>query len=140
MEFAKLPNQKPYMKKLLLLILLSNISLFAFAQEIDLEQTAASIKAEADVLYRSEFASWHGTDIFKEKCASKLKQVGGYLSYDNGAGLTNIFYSAEAKPKVLATILFTYDFNPTNYKLDTTERYLNNTENSLYEIRKEALA
>ncbi|PJJ79934.1 hypothetical protein [Mucilaginibacter auburnensis] len=128
------------MKQLFLIISFLVSSINAIAQEIDLDKVADSIRAEAEVLYRSEFASWHGTDIFKEKCGSKLKQAGGYLSYDNGTNLINVFYSAQANTTVLATISFNYDFNPGNYKLDTTERVMNSNESALYKIRAAAIA
>jgi|GEM_PF-5118709 len=45
------------MKRLLLIFTLINVSLTALAQQKDLVKIADSIRAEAEVLYRSEFAS-----------------------------------------------------------------------------------
>ena len=127
------------MKKLLLLFTFINVSLVAIGQQRDLVKIADSIRAEAEVLYRSEFASWYGSDIFSEKCAVRRSRSGGYLSYDNGQGLVNIFYSNSTTPTVLATISFGYDFDPAKYKLDTTDRKLNATETALYNLRKAAI-
>lgn len=124
------------MKKLLLLIAFVNISIAAIGQQRDLVKIADSIRAEAEVLYRSEFASWYGSDVFAEKCKARRNRSGGYLSYDNGKNLINIFYSTAPTPTVLATISFGYDFNAANYKLDTTDRHFNATESALYTIRK----
>jgi len=43
-------------------------------------------------------------------------------------------------PVVLATISFSEDLNPNNYKLDTLVRQLSGKENELYTIRQKALA
>jgi hypothetical protein len=127
------------MKRLLLLITFINISLAAIGQQRDLVKIADSIRAEAEVLYRSEFASWYGTDVFVEKCPARRSRSAGYLSYDNGKNLINIFFSNAPTPTVLATISFGYDFNTANYKLDTTDRQFNATERTLYDIRKAAI-
>lgn len=128
------------MKRLLLLITFINISLAAIGQQRDLVKVADSIRAEAEVLYRSEFASWYGSDIFSEKCKARRARAAGYISYDNGQDLINVFFSNAANPTILATISFGYDFNAANYKLDTTDRQFNATETALYSIRKAAIA
>jgi hypothetical protein len=127
------------MKRLLLLITFINISLAALGQQRDLVKIADSIRAEAEVLYRSEFASWYGSDVFSEKCKTRRTRAAGYLSYDNGQQVINVFFSNAQNPTVLATISFGYDFNAANYKLDTADRQFNTTESALYEIRKAAI-
>ncbi|HVV55871.1 MAG TPA: hypothetical protein VHC47_11120 [Mucilaginibacter sp.] len=104
-----------------------------------LERITDSIESEGKMLYRSEFASWYGTDVFTGKCKYLLAQAGGYLSYDTKEGMNNIFFSKDTIPLVLATISFGSDFNPNNYKLDTVRRKLTEKENDLYTIRKLAL-
>jgi hypothetical protein len=126
--------------KILLLFLLSIFadSVTSFGQ--NLSKIADSISNEGKILYKSEWASWYGSDIFTDKCKSKRPIAGGYISYDNGHGLTNIFFSKDADPIVLSTISFGYDFNSNNYKLDTINRKLTTLESELYSIRKTTIA
>jgi hypothetical protein len=125
---------------LLLIITLFIWSNSINAQELDLTKITDSIKTEADILYKSEWASWYGTDVFVEKCKSKQTLSGGYLSYDTGNGLNNVFFSRDTEPKILATISFGYDYNNENYKLDTTERKFTKQEKDLYTIRQTVIA
>lgn len=128
------------MKKTILL-LSCIVSFFrASAQEKDLQKIADSIKSEGMDLYRSEWASWYGTDVFTAKCKNKQGNAGGYLSYDAGGGLVNIFFSREPDAGVIATISFNYDFDPNNYRLDTTSRPFSAIEKKLYIIRQEAIS
>jgi hypothetical protein len=125
----------------LLLIVSFFISLkTARAQERDLVKIAANIVAEADILYKSEWASWNGTDIFSEKCKTRRTLAGGYISYDTGKGLTNVFFSKDAEPKILSTISFEYGFNPQKYTLDTADRKFTKQEKELYIIRQAVIA
>lgn len=111
----------------------------SFAQKKDLVKIADSITNEGRVLFRSEWASWYGTDIFMDKCKNKRDQVGGYISYDTGEGLNNIFFSKGPDPVVLGTTSFGYDFNADNYKSDTVNRKLTPAEMELYTIRQTGL-
>jgi hypothetical protein len=85
----------------------------AAQEEPDVTAVTDSIVREARQLYRSEMASWYGTDIFMERFAAKKEQVGGYFSYRNNDLYNCIFFSKGDHPKVLATISFdsTYDVN-----------------------------
>lgn len=112
----------------------------ANAQERDLQKIADSISTEADLLYKSEWASWYGTDIFLEKCKAMRPMSGGYISYDTGKGLKNVFFSKDPEPKTLAIISFGYDYNAENYTLDTVQRLLNKQEKELYTIRQAVIA
>src|ERR1700761_863867 len=87
-----------------------------------IDRITDSIYREGMTLYRSEWASWNGTDIFLDKCKPIKSRSGGYLSYDTGKELVNVFYSRDVSPVILATISFPYGFNPANYKLDTVVR------------------
>jgi hypothetical protein len=128
------------MKKMMLLVCCLLIyCLSSCAQEVDLEKIADSIKRDALVLYKSEMASWYGTDIFTDKCKDKRERIGGYLSYDTGNGENNIFFGRGENPDVLGTISFGYDFNLNTYKLDTIPRKLSDEERKLYIIRQKAL-
>lgn len=106
-----------------------------FAQHERLDQITDSITNEGKALYRSEWTSWYGTDIFTAKCPEKKDLSGGYFSYETSDRLTNIFYSKGDAPVVLASISFGKDFNPNNYKLDTIQRKLTETEHDYYALR-----
>src|SRR3569833_1194560 len=105
------------MRKLFILAFLVALFDQAFSQEINLGSTADSIESEGKMLYSSEFASWYGTDVFSDKCLVILQKAGGYISYDTESGINNIFFSKDSKPVVLATISFSKDLDPNNYKL-----------------------
>ena len=128
------------MKKIFFLIFVICIVHHAFAQEKDLVKIADSITAEGKTLFKSEWASWYGTDIFTEKCKARRAIAGGYISYDSGKGLVNVFFSKDAEPVVLSTISFGYYFDPNNFKLDTLNRKLTQQEKELFTIRKTAIA
>lgn len=126
------------MRNLFTLLTLCLLAQTAFAQKKNLEAIADSIQREAMVLYRSEMGSWHGTDIVLDKFKHKREQIGGYLSYDTGSGVNNIFFTKGEQPQVFSTITFGYDFNLQNYKLDSTLRNFTPVETELYAIRQKA--
>ncbi|MBE9585681.1 hypothetical protein IM792_14585 [Mucilaginibacter sp. JRF] len=109
------------------------------AQKKNVEAIEKAIVDEATALYNSEWASWYGTDVFLAKCADKKPQGGGYLSYDDGKGMVNIFFSKDSIPKIIATISFGYEFDENKYQLDTVKRDLNKQEKELYTLRKAAM-
>ena len=57
------------MKKLYL-VLLTILSISTFAQK-NLNKEADKIIAEGKILYKSEMASWYGTDLFLEKYSQR---------------------------------------------------------------------
>ncbi|MEO6150942.1 MAG: hypothetical protein ABIN95_08790 [Mucilaginibacter sp.] len=124
------------MKSIFLMLIFCCIAKCLQAQEPDLAKIADSIQTEGETLYKSEWASWYGSDIFLEQCKSKAGSQAGYISYDNGKGLVNIFFSKDAEPLVLATTTFAYGFDPQKYTLDTVQRKLNKTEKELHTIRQ----
>jgi hypothetical protein len=127
------------MKRLLIpFLLLTSIS-YCFAQRERLDRITDSISNEGKALYRSEWASWYGTDIFVAKCPEIRKRSGGYFSYETADNLVNLFFSKDAEPVVIATVTFKKDFNSENYKLDTISRKQNKTEYEYYAIRTAAL-
>jgi len=125
-------------KKLYLALVLIICFSSVFAQRERLDQITDSIKSEGYALYRSEWASWYGTDIFLYKCAAKKLLSGGYFSYETERALTNIFFSKGDNPMVLASITFAKDFNPGNYKLDTIPRKFDKIEQNYYALRAAA--
>lgn len=128
------------MKKKLTLIILHLIcaaKLFAQHDAVReaIDRATDSIQTEGKALYRSEWTSWYGTDVFLEKCSPKRPLSGGYFSYETEDRLINIFFSKGDKPVVLASISFAKDFNPNNYKLDTIPRQLTKLEQDYHSLR-----
>lgn len=124
--------------KRLLTLLSASITITTFAQENPTQQ-AQPIVVEGKMLYRSEMASWYGTDLFLEKYKNR-ENVGGYLSYSERDSSKAIFFSKGASPKVIGTITFdsTYSINTATTSLE--EREFTRIERDLYQIRTLALA
>ncbi|MBT2620897.1 hypothetical protein [Chryseobacterium sp. ISL-6] len=108
--------------------------LFLNAQ--NLEKIVKEVKEEGVDLYRSEMASWYGTDVFKENYTN-MENVGGYFSYVNEAVPKCVFFSKSNK--VLATISFPTNYNPQDAKVDLNERDFTEIENDYFKIRQNAL-
>lgn len=122
----------------LLTIFLILLSLNLFGQDNPTEQ-AQPIVAEGKRLYKSEMASWYGTDLFLENYKNRAN-VGGYFSYSENNIAKCIFFSKADKPKVIGTISFDSTYNTKTATTDLTERDFTSNENDLYSIRKIALA
>lgn len=121
-----------------LLIILTLFSLHVSGQNkptID----AQAIVAEGKLLYKSEMASWYGTDLFLEKYPDR-NSIGGYFSYTNKDTATCVFFSRSETPKVIGTILFDSTYNVETAQVKVAEREFSQIENDLYQIRKLALA
>lgn len=115
--------------------LLALITFSANAQDDNPTERAQPIVAEGKLLYRSEMASWYGTDLFIEN-HKETENIGGYFSYLDNETAICIFFSKSDKPKVIGTISFDSTYNTKTAKTDLTERDFTKTENDLYEIRK----
>ena len=102
------------------------------------EKVTSKIVDEGKMLYKSEMASWYGTDIFIEKYKEREK-IGGYLSYSENDISKCIFFSKGEKPKVIGTMDFDLTFKIENAKTDLNERELTKNENDLFEMRTLAL-
>jgi hypothetical protein len=109
-----------------------------FCFTVSAQDVAAPIVAEGKALYRSEMASWNGTDIFLERFKHRSSQVGGYLSYADGAVTRCIFYSGGKAPGVLATITFDSTFRVQAAQVDSQYRDFRPLERDLYAIRTAA--
>ena len=121
----------------LLLILLTFICLNVFGQN-DLKIQTQPIVDEGKRLYKSEMASWYGTDLFLENHKDRTT-VGGYFSYTIDEISKCIFFSKTDRPKVIGTISFDSSFSTKSARIDLTERDFTSSENDLYTIRKIAL-
>lgn len=114
------------------------LSQSAFGQDNPTEQ-AKPIVDEGKRLYRSEMASWYGTDLFLENHKDR-SNIGGYFSYaDNGVAKC-VFFSNADNPKVIGTISFDSTYDTKTAKIELAERGFTNNETALYTIRKLALA
>ncbi len=95
---------------------------------------ALPIVAEGKLLYKSEMASWYGTDLFLENYENKEK-IGGYFSYCDKEFIKCIFFLKADKPVVIGTIIFDSSFNVKTAKIDLKEREFSEIESDFYEIR-----
>lgn len=123
--------------KTTLYLFISLFGLLSFSQS-EIDKKAASIVEEGKMLYKSEMASWYGSDIFMEKYEDKSK-IGGYFSYSDNEITKCIFYSNDATPKVLGTMSFDATFKVENATTNLEERELTTNELSYYKLRTEAL-
>jgi len=124
------------MKKLLF-TLLAFISISTYGQN-DLETKTQPIVDEGKRLYKSEMASWYGTDLFLENHSDKTN-IGGYFSYTQDEVSKCIFFSKGDKPKVIGTITFDNTYNTKTAGVDLAERDFSTIETDLFSIRKLAL-
>lgn len=115
-------------------ILISNVLI---AQD-KINQAAEPIVREGKLLYKSEMASWYGTDLFIERCKDKAK-IGGYFSYTDSTISKCIFYSKGENPVVIGTISFDSTYSTQAADVNLTERNLTPNEFDLYSIRKLAM-
>lgn len=118
--------------------LLAILSINVYGQPNPTDE-AQPIVAEGKLLYKSEMASWYGTDLFLEKYKDR-ENIGGYFSYTDKEAAICVFFSKAELPKVIGTITFDSTYNTKTAGVDLTERNYTKTETDLYEIRKLALA
>jgi len=116
-----------------------SICFSVFSQNKKVEKQTAAIVDEGKKLYRSEMASWYGTDIFIEKYADKRKDIGGYFSYVEGDVSKCVFYAKGENPKVIGTVTFDFSYNIENAQVDAQERPLTDAESQLQIIRTKTL-
>lgn len=126
------------MKKILLSLIFQIVFLLSFGQS-EFDKITDSIFLEGKTLYKSEMASWYGTDIFLEKYTDR-KNIGGYLSYFSKENIKCIFFSKNENPKIIGTITFDSTYNVNKAKVDINEREFTKEEIELYTIRKNALS
>lgn len=113
------------------------LNICAFSQQTPTEQ-AQPIVVEGKLLYKSEMASWYGTDLFLEKY-TKRENISGYFSYSDNDVAKCIFFSKSEQPQVIGTIIFDSTYNVKAANADLNERAFTAFENQLYQIRKIAL-
>lgn len=123
------------MKKALLFILLFSIN--SYSQK-DLNKKIITVVNEGKSLYKSEMASWYGTDLFIEQYKNQ-ENIGGYFSYSEGENAKCIFFSKSENPTVIGTIIFDKTYNTKTAKLELEQRNFSKNENDLYIIRSKAM-
>jgi hypothetical protein len=123
---------------LFLLILLA--SLPTFAQKKEQIETDKRV-AEGFRIYRSEMASWYGSDLFVAKYPEP-EASGGYVSYeDTLAGETVakcVFISKEVAPVAIATFTFDSSYNSEMATIEFKARPLTLLEGDLMAMRASA--
>ena len=121
------------MRKSILTLLICIACYFSYSQNVQTE-VANAITAEGRKLYKSEMASWNGTDIFIAKYQDR-NMIGGYFSYADGNYIKCIFFSKGLSPKVIGTISFDDNLDVNTANVDLNERNFTNFEQDLYIIR-----
>jgi hypothetical protein len=124
------------MRKLLTVLLTITIGTTSFGQSKEEKE----IIREGTKLYKTEMASWFGTDIFLAKFGDKRQYTGGYFSYLVDDKAVCVFFSKDERPKIIGTFTFdsTYDVN--SAVVDGEEREPTNQEINLLTIRQAALS
>jgi hypothetical protein len=110
------------------------IIVFQSFSQIELDKKSDTLLAEGRRLYKSEMASWYGTDIFLGQYKDK-DRIGGYFSYSGNDGNKCIFFSRGDTPRVIGTIAFDDTYNVQTAKADLTERELTDPEHELCMLR-----
>jgi len=123
------------MRKINLVIL----SIIVWASCYGQSKEEKEIVDEGKNLYKSEMASWYGTDIFLSKFGDRRQNIGGYFSYLKNDRTTCVFFSKGETPKIIGTFSFdsTYDVNTAI--VDGEERESTKQEFDLLTIRQAAL-
>jgi hypothetical protein len=119
-------------------IVLTLLTINVFGQKNPTEK-AQPIVNEGKLLYRSEMASWYGTDLFLENYKIR-ENIGGYFSYTENDTSKCIIFSKSENPIVIGTISFDKTYNIKTANTDISERKFTTIENDLYLIRKIALS
>ncbi|RYU92954.1 hypothetical protein [Emticicia agri] len=127
------------MKNILLFAIFSVSTITAHSQN-NLEKISASILNEGKKLYKSEMASWYGTDVLLAKYENKRQNTRGYFSYMDGSVAKCLFFSKAETPKVILTIAFDSTYNTNTALVDTSARSFSSKEKDLYTIRQTAFS
>ena len=109
------------------------LSLSSYAQK-NIDKKFEEIKNEGIKLYRSEMASWYGTDLFIEKYKN-VENIGGYFSYSENDKNICVFFSKDSTPKAIGTISFDNAFDIQKANVDLAERNLSKIEKDLHALR-----
>ena len=134
MRKAHNSNKTDIMKTIISISLLVIIS-FKLNAQSQIDKKAEAIVKEGKKLYRSEMASWYGTDILLEKLNDRKKEIGGYFSYVDGDSARFIFLTKGEDPAVMASVAFDSTYKPEHAAVYMSQRKLSNYEKELAAIR-----
>lgn len=129
------------MKNILAIVLLFATTI-VFGQELNISDKEIqvkldSIKAEGNLLYSLENASWNSTDIIREN--NNLRDItGAYLTYKDKESTKTVFLNREGN-KVLAEYTFNENSKKPSKKIET-ERDLLPQENQLKKVRENIIS
>ncbi len=124
------------MRNVFIIILTISLGTNSYGQSKEVKE----IIKEGTKLYKTEMASWYGTDIFLEKFGDRRQNTGGYFSYlvDNKA--VCVFFSKGDSPKIIGTFTFDSTYSVITAAVDGQEREPTKLEIDLLTIRQKALA
>ena len=125
------------MKRIFTLFVNLIIATNSFGQDNSSKNYA--IYEEGKKLYRSEMASWYGTDVFLEKFREKQADIGGYVSYTENNISKCVFVGKGEHPKVIGTVSFDHTYNIDSANIDSMVRELTANEFDLFAIRSKTL-
>lgn len=122
----------------MLILVLALVSTSCFGKK-NFEKENKAILEEGIRLYRSEKASWHGTDLFMERYTDQ-NNIGGYFSYVDGPNTAVcVFFSREEQPKVIGTVSFDSTYNIYTANVDLKARSFTEQELAIYDLRASAV-
>jgi len=124
------------MRKILTVVLTITLGTSSFGQSKEEKE----IIKEGTKLYKTEMASWFGTDIFLAKFGDKRQNTGGYFSYLVDDKAVCVFFSRGENPKIIGTFTFDSTYNVNTAVVDGREREPTSQEIDLLTIRQSALA
>jgi hypothetical protein len=123
------------MKRTFITILTIILGTYSYGQSKEEKE----IIKEGTILYKTEMASWYGTDIFLEKFSNKRQNTGGYFSYVHDDKAVCVFFSKENNPKIIGTFTFDSTYNVNTAIVDGQDREPTEKEIGLLTIRQIAL-
>ena len=139
MEEIYLHHNKVLRMRYLLSGLLLVWSLLSVKAQGELPQEAAEAVRIGKLLYRSEVASWHGTDILMQHHRDLMPLIGGYFSYADGERTICLFFSKDADPTALVRFVFDQSLESSAADTDTARSPLTEVEQALFSIRQSAM-
>jgi len=98
------------------------------------EAVKAKIIREGKLLYRSEMASWYGSEVFLSETYKSREFIGGYFSYTKNDTSRCIYYSQDTNPRVIGAISFEKTYSPDLTTANLKEREFTPLEKQLHAI------
>lgn len=90
-------------------------------------------------LYRSEIASWLGTDVFFTKFPDRKSVIGGYFSYPDSTTTICVFVSRGERTSVVGTVSFDGTFDTETAVASAEARELTKREAEFWMLRQAAM-